>query len=289
MRILLLGKNGQLGWELQRTLPVLGEVLALDKEDVDMLDLDSFRGALGAYPWDAIVNASAYTAVDQAEVETEAARRINAEAPRVMAEEARRRNAIFVHFSTDYVFDGLKEEPYVETDIPNPGGSYGKTKLEGERAVQEIGGEYFIFRTSWVYSLRGDNFVTRVIKWSRQKKELRAVTDQTGCPTWARALAELTSHALCKMICLGRDWTFAHRGIYHLASMDYANRYELTRFIVQSLGLQVDVKTALTQEFPSPVIRPPFSALSSSHFCEVFDIRVPAWREMLRLALDSPL
>ena len=287
MRILLLGKNGQLGWELQRTLPFVGEVVALDKEEVDLVDTDTLREVLGASSWDVIVNASAYTAVDRAEVETEVARKINADAPRVMAEEARKRNAVFIHFSTDYVFDGLKEEPYEETDIPNPGGVYGKTKLEGEQAVQEIGGSYFIFRTSWVYSMRGDNFVTKVIKWSHQKKELRVVTDQIACPTWSRALAELTSHALSRMKNMGKDWMLNHRGLYHLASMDYASRYDLACYVVQRLGLPVGVKSALTQEFPSSVNRPMFSALSSSCFSRVFDVRVPGWREMLELALES--
>ncbi len=287
MRILLLGKNGQLGWELRRTLAVLGEVTALDKDEVDLIEPESLRETLAASPWDAIVNASAYTAVEQAEVEREAARKINAAAPRVMAEEARRQNIPFIHFSTDYVFDGSKNEPYTEADIPNPLNYYGQTKLEGERAVQEAGGAYFTFRTSWVYSLRGDNFVATVIKWSREKKELRVVTDQTGCPMWARMLAELTSHALCKMELMGAEWISAHRGLYHLASLDYVSRYDLAQCIVRLLDLPVEVKPALTREFPSPVARPSFAALSSSHFCRVFGIRVPAWREMLEFALES--
>lgn len=289
MRILLLGKYGQLGWELQRTLPYLGEVTALDRDEVDLVQTDSFRDTLGGLPWDILVNASAYTAVDQAEIETVAARRVNADAPRVMAEEARKRGAVLIHFSTDYVFDGSKSEPYVESDLPNPGGVYGHTKLEGERAVQEVGGAYFIFRTSWVYSMRGDNFVTKVIKWSKQNKEIRVVTDQTACPTWSRALAELVSQALSRMIFMGNDWTIKHCGIYHLASADYVSRYEMTGRIVQRLGLPVEVHPALTREFPSPVNRPAFSALSSSLFNRTFELRVPGWREMLDLALESSL
>ena len=287
MHILLLGKKGQLGWELQRTLAVLGEVTAWDKEDVDLVSPESLRQALGTLPWDVIVNASAYTAVEKAEVEKETARSINAEAPRVMAEEARKRNATFIHFSTDYVFDGLKAEPYHENDIPNPLNMYGLSKLEGERAVQGVGGAYFIFRTSWVYSMRGDNFVAKVIKLSREKKELRMVIDQTGCPTWARALAELTSHALCRMKHLGAEWTSEHSGLYHLASWDHASRYDLARHIVQFLELPVEVKPALTQEFPSSTTRPPFSAITSAHFSRTFELRVPTWREMLEFALVS--
>ena len=287
MRILLLGKYGQLGWELQRSLTCLGEVTALDRDEVDLLQTDSFRDTLGGLPWDALVNASAYTAVEQAEVEAEAARRINVDAPRVMAEEAKRRGATLIHFSTDYVFDGSKSEPYIESDNPNPSGVYAHTKLEGERAVQEVGGAYFIFRTSWVYSMRGDNFVTKVIKWSKQNKEIRVVTDQTACPTWSRSLADLTSQALSRMMFLGDDWILKHRGVYHLASADYVSRYDLACYVVQRLGLPVVVRPALTNEFPSPVFRPVFSALSSSLFDRTFELRVPGWREMLDLALES--
>lgn len=287
MRILLLGKYGQLGWEFQRTLPLLGEVTALDRDELDLTQTDSLRTALAGLPWDVLVNASAYTAVDRAEVETDAARRVNADAPRVMAEESQKRGAIFIHVSTDYVFDGTKTEPYLETDLPNPGGCYARTKWEGEQAVQASGGFHFIFRASWVYSLRGDNFVTKVIKWSRQRQELRIVTDQVACPTWSRTLAELISHALFKMLTLGDAWTLERRGLYHLASADYASRYDLACFIVQRLGLPVSVHPALTREFPSPVKRPAFSALASSLFSQTFRLRVPGWREMLALALEE--
>ncbi len=287
MRILLLGKNGQLGWELQRTLPLLGDVFALDKEEIDFAKTHTLRETLNTSMWDLIVNASAYTAVDQAEAEREIARKVNVEAPRVMAEEAKKRNALLIHFSTDYVFDGLSEKPYTEKDIPNPQNAYGRTKLEGEQAIEEVGGRFFIFRTSWVYSLRAANFITRVIKLAHQQEELRAVTDQTGCPTWARMLADLTTHVIDKTTTLGLEWTSSRYGIYHLASQEYVSRYDMVCFIVQQLGLPVRVKPALTQEFPAPAVRPPFSALSSSYFCEVFDLRVPAWHEMLRLALGN--
>lgn len=287
MRILLLGKYGQLGWELKRTLPYLGDVIAIDRDDMDLSRPDLFRDFLGDLRWDVLVNASAYTAVDRAEVEMEMAARINADAPRVMAETARNRGAVFVHFSTDYVFDGQKSNPYVESDAPHPINTYGRTKLEGEQAVQEIGGDYFIFRTSWVYGMRSDNFVTKVIKWSKQGKALQVVTDQMGCPTWSRALAEMTSQALFKMIIMGKDWITEHRGVYHLAGADYASRYELACRVVDNLALPVVVTPSLTEEFPSNAKRPIFSALSSSLFSKTFDIRVPDWREMLDLALET--
>jgi dTDP-4-dehydrorhamnose reductase len=287
MRILLLGKYGQLGWELNRTLPYLGEVIAIDRDDLDLSRLDLFRDFLGDLKWDVLVNASAYTAVDQAEIEREVAGRINADAPRIMAEAARNRGAVFIHFSTDYVFDGQSNNPYIESDAPHPINAYGQTKLVGEQAVQDIGGDYFVFRTSWVYGMRSDNFVTKVIKWSKQGKPIQVVTDQTGCPTWSRALAEMTSQALYKMIIMGKDWITEHRGIYHLAGADYASRYELACRVVDKLALPIVVTPSLTKEFPSNAKRPVFSALSSSLFSKTFDIRVPDWREMLDLALET--
>jgi dTDP-4-dehydrorhamnose reductase len=287
MRILLLGKFGQLGWELKRTLPFLGDVIALDRDDIDLSRLDSFRDFLGGLRWDVLVNASAYTAVDQAEAEMEIAGRINTDAPRIMAELARNRGAVFVHYSTDYVFDGRKNNPYVESDSPHPINAYGQTKFDGERAVQEIGGDYFIFRTSWVYSMRSDNFVTKVIKWLKQGKAIQVVTDQTGCPTWSRALAEMTSQALFKMLIMGKDWITEHRGIYHLAGADYASRFELACRVADGLALPVVVTPSLTEEFPSNIRRPAFSALSSSLFSKTFNIRVPVWSEMLDLALET--
>ncbi len=287
MRILLLGKYGQLGWELQRTLPLIGDLTAIDRDDIDLVNLDSFRHELRNLTWDVLVNASAYTNVEKAEEELETAKRINADAPRIMAEEVNQRKGIFIHFSTDYVFDGLKTEPYIETDQTNPSGIYARTKFDGEKGIEAAGGASFIFRTSWVYSMRGDNFVTKVIKWSGQNKEMRIVTDQTASPTWARTLAELTSQALFQIIQRGPDWDLKHRGIYHLASSDYVNRYELARYIVHRMNIPISIHPALTRDFPSAVERPKFSALSTSLFSEIFNLRVPGWQEMLDLALEK--
>lgn len=287
MRILLLGKHGQLGWELKRSLPLLGEVTSLDREDIDLVKLDSFRAELKKLAWDILVNASAYTNVEKAEEEPEAAKHINTDAPLIMAEESFQRGGIFIHYSTDYVFDGSKTKPYVETDLPNPIGTYAQTKHNGEKGIEEVGGASFIFRTSWVYSMRGDNFVTKVIKWSQQNKELRIVSDQIASPTWSRTLAELTSQALSQMMHLGSSWTLQHRGIYHLASADHVSRYNLARYIVQRMGIPVIVHPASTSEYPSKVERPAFSALSPSLFSRVFQLRVPGWQEMLDLALEK--
>jgi dTDP-4-dehydrorhamnose reductase len=285
MHILLLGKNGQLGWELHRTLPVLGTISAAGRENVDLSDPIDLQRFLRIQPWDVVINAAAYTAVDRAEIEKEKALKINADAPRLIAEEAYKRNGIFIHFSTDYVFDGNKEEPYTEQDSPNPINYYGETKLAGERAIQDVGGTYYIFRTSWLYNLRGENFVTKVLQWANKKNELHVVIDQYGCPTWSRILSELTSQALSKMLYSGMDWTHAQAGIYHLASVDHVNRYELACAIIAQLGLGVDVKPSLTRNFPSPAFRPRYTALNSEKICEIFGLRTPPWIEMLELAL----
>lgn len=169
MRILLLGNKGQLGWELERTLAPLGELNACDYPDVDLVDGNLLRQVIRDCHPDVLINAAAYTAVDRAETEPDLALAVNSTAPAVMAEEASRVRSAFIHFSTDYVFDGLKGSPYLESDPPNPLSVYGRTKLEGERYVQQVGGAYLVLRTSWVYSLHGDSFVTKVLRWSRGK------------------------------------------------------------------------------------------------------------------------
>ncbi len=196
MRIVLFGKNGQLGWELQRTLAPLGDITALDFEDVDLGNADLLRQRLRELRPELVVNAAAYTDVDGAERDREKAFAINATAPGIMAEEAAAMDAPLIHYSTDYVFDGKKGAPYVEPDAPSPVNVYGASKLAGERAVQEVGGAYLIFRTAWLYSMRGNNFVTKVLSWARKHEVLHIVDDQIANPTWARTLAQLTAHVL---------------------------------------------------------------------------------------------
>ena len=193
MLIVLFGKNGQLGWELQRILPVLGQVLAFDYQELDLADLKALQTKLDELKPDLIVNASAYTAVDRAESERDLAMTINGRAPGIMAEAARKSGAMLVHYSTDYVFDGSKGSPYNEADAPNPLNVYGESKLAGEKAIQQVANAYLILRTSWVYSTRlHTGFVRKVLTWARQNEVLRIVKDQVGCPTWARLLAEVT-------------------------------------------------------------------------------------------------
>jgi dTDP-4-dehydrorhamnose reductase len=292
MRILLLGNKGQLGWELERTLAPLGELNACDYPDVDLVDSNLLRQVIRDCHPDVLINAAAYTAVDRAETEPDLAQAVNATAPAVMAEEASRVRSAFIHFSTDYVFDGLKGSPYLESDPPNPLSVYGRTKLEGERYVQQVGGAYLVLRTSWVYSLRGDSFVTKVLRWSRGKPPLRLVSDQISGPTWARMLAEVTT----QLITLGMHdvttWFSNHHGLYHLAGSGYCSRLDW--------GLQVmkldphrdeqtvpEVLPAQTSEFPTPARRPLFSALDCDHFTNTFHLHLPEWQHALKLAMET--
>jgi len=292
VNILLLGNTGQLGWELQRTLAPLGQVAALDYPEVNLADAAGLRQIVRRLHPQVIVNATAYTAVDRAESETELAMAVNSRGPGILAEEAAALGAALLHFSTDYVFDGAKGSAYIETDIPNPLNVYGRSKWAGEQAVQQVGGAYLILRTSWVYSLRRDSFVTKVLKWARQQRTLRLVTDQVSNPTWARMLAEVTAQMLAMG---GRDvvpWLTERRGLYHLAGDGYASRMEWAQAILrcdphrdeQVIG---DILPGQTDDFPSPACRPLFSALNCDHFFEVFGLRLPPWEIALRLAMTQ--
>jgi len=287
-RILLIGKNGQLGWELHRTLATLGELTAVDYPEIDLEHLETGRELIRQINPQMIVNAAAYTAVDQAETEHERAWNINAIAPGLLAEEARRLNAVFVHYSTDYVFDGTKGAPYLEEDTPNPLNFYGRSKLEGERLVQEVNGVSLILRTSWLYSLRQQaGFVCKVLQWSRQQETLGMVDDQIGNPTWARMLAEITTQILAR----GNDYIHERTGLYQLAGSGFASRFEWAQMILeldprrQEQTLK-ELFTALTTDFPTPAQRPLFSALDCSRFGNVFDLVLPPWKQALRLAFD---
>jgi dTDP-4-dehydrorhamnose reductase len=296
MRILLLGNTGQLGWELERALAPLGEVVALDFPAVNLLDEASTRQAVrgciahsGAVP-QVIVNATGYTAVDKAESEPEKAAAINARAPAILAEEARSLGAALIHYSTDYVFDGMKGSPYVETDVPNPLGVYARTKLAGEQAVQQTGGAFLILRLSWMYSLRRDSFVTKVLGWSRQQRSLRMVTDQIGNPIWARTAAEATAQLLAMGSADIVPWLAERSGLYHFVGPDHASRYEWAQAILRldprpQEQVAEQVLSALTDEFPTPARRPLFSALDSRKFSLTFGLHLPPWEAALRLAM----
>jgi dTDP-4-dehydrorhamnose reductase len=285
-RILLLGKNGQVGWELERTLAPLGAVMAVDLPEVDLADADGVRRLVREARPEIIVNAAAYTAVDRAESEPDLAMAINGIAPGVLAEEAKALGSCLVHFSTDYVFDGENRQPYIETDPPNPLNVYGKTKLAGEEAIRLVGGSYLILRTSWVYSLRGDSFVTKVLAWARTQQVLRVVNDQVGCPTWARMLAEVTGLVLAR----GVEYVEERKGPYHVAGGGYASRFEWAKAILdleprRDEQIVKEILPASTSGFPTPARRPSFPVLDCSSFERSFGLSLPGWQDSLRLAM----
>lgn len=290
-RILLLGKNGQVGWELHRTLLPLGEVVAIDAPELDFTNFDLLRQQVEDARPDVIVNAVAYTAVDQAENQRDLTTTINATAPGFLSELACKMKAVMVHYSTDYVYDGTKGSPYTEVDSPNPLGVYAKSKLEGDQAVMNAGGAAIILRSSWIYSNRRDNFIKKVLGWARTRTELSVVSDQIGCPTWARVLAECSAQMLSEGGANLYDWALERRGVYHLAGDGYCSRYEWAQEILkldphpeeQTIRALIPAQTA---DFPTPAQRPLFSALDCTHFYQTFGLRLPDWRTSLALAMD---
>ncbi len=293
IKILLTGKNGQLGWELRRTLAPLGDVVVLNREEMDLADPDSIRSAIGGVRPDLIVNAAAYTAVDQAESEPELAMAINGIAPGIMAEEAKRRNAGIIHYSTDYVFDGTANRPYREDDAPNPLNVYGKTKLAGERAIQATGVPHIILRTSWVYAARGRNFLLTVLRLAREKKELRIVDDQVGAPTWSRLLAEITSRVVTPFISPRSRPAVPMAetgGIYHAVSAGSTSWYGFAAKILEIAHghVALDMPKLIpisTSDYPLPAARPRNSCLSNEKITRSFGLAMPSWEESLTLCL----
>jgi dTDP-4-dehydrorhamnose reductase len=292
MRILLLGRTGQLGWELERTLAPLGEIYALGPEELNLTELDDLTYQIHEVRPQVIVNASAYTAVDRAEEQVDLAMRLNAQAPAVMAEAARALNAVLIHFSTDYVFDGEKDSAYTEDDATNPLNVYGQSKLNGEQAIVEAGCAYLILRTSWVYSLRGDSFVSKTLAWARQQETLRIVSDQVGSPTWARMLAEITAAVLAQSLPAPQGYFSTRSGIYHLGGSGGVSRLDFAREILR-LDSRSDeqkvrnLEAASTADFPTPAKRPLRTSLDCSRFEATFGLHLPNWEESLRLAMSE--
>lgn len=291
-KILQFGTKGQVGWELLRTCAPLGEIVALDYPDVDLSDSGGLRELVRNVKPDIIVNAAAYTNVDKAENEPELARAINATGPAVLAEEAKKINAVLVHYSTDYVFDGAKGSPYVETDATNPLNMYGQTKLEGEQAIAASGCANLVLRTSWVYSMRQGGFVTKVLQWAHEQEVMRVVDDQISSPTSARMLAETTALILAKIGEHPIDWLSERSGVYHSTGEGSCSRYQWAESI---LGLDPrkaeqkvqKIEPAKSSEFPVPADRPMISVLNSDKLTEVFGLRQPGWKTALRLMMEA--
>ena len=292
MKILLIGNHGQVGWELNRSLRPLGLVHPVDYPEIDLAKPDSLRDLVGNLNPQLIVNAAAYTAVDQAEEESNLAMAINGVAPGILAEEAKRIGAVLVHYSSDYVYDGTKGEPYQESDLPNPLSVYGWSKLAGDQNIQQVDGTYLIFRTTWVYSLRQGGFVQKVLGWARQNKTLRIVSDQIGSPTWARMLAEATAQVLAKG---GRNllsWTKERKGLYHFGGSGAVSRLNWAKAILKydpnpDEQIVKDVLPALTKDFPTPAQRPLNSPVNCGLFEDTFGLTLPDWEISLKLAING--
>lgn len=287
-KILLTGKNGQVGWELQRALAPLGEVVAVDRRILDLASADSIRAVIREVKPQLIVNPAAYTAVDQAENESALAQAVNAVAPGVMAEEAKRLGAALVHYSTDYVFDGSKTAPYTEDDAPNPLNAYGRTKLAGEQAIQAVGGQHLILRTSWVYGLRGRNFLKTILRLAKEREELKIVDDQLGAPTWSRLLAEATAQILARQ---DADMP-GSGGLYHLAAGGVTSWYGFARAILDEQGRlaggAVSRLTPIpTADYPLPAMRPAYSVMSSDKLRHAYAVALPSWDHGLRLCMED--
>jgi dTDP-4-dehydrorhamnose reductase len=288
MKILLFGAMGQLGTELQSSMASLGKIASYDIHNLNLENTQDVRETIRTIQPEVIVNASAYTAVDQAESEADNAFTVNGDIPGLFAEEAASLNAFLIHYSTDYVFDGNKGTTYRETDPVNPLGVYGKSKLAGEQAIQARNANYLILRTSWVYSRNRSSFVTKVLEWARRQEVLSVVSDQVSNPTWARTLAQVTASLLGK----GIDCLIERQGLYHVAGGGYASRLEWARKIVELDPNRHEQKVreivpALTSDFPTPAQRPLFSALDCSLFQSTFDMELPRWEEALKLAMTG--
>jgi len=282
VRILLTGKNGQVGWELARTLTSLGEVLALDRASLDLAVPDQIVSAVRFVRPDVVINAAAYTAVDQAESEPDRAHAINATAAGVLAEEAKRAGALCIHYSTDYVFDGSKPSPYVEEDEPRPLNAYGRSKLAGERAIRGVDGPHLILRTSWVYATRGKNFLLTIRRLLRERSELRVVSDQIGAPNSASMLAEVTAELLRRH---GVSSLGEARGVYHLSASGFTSWHGFATQIarLERLNGSVRIMPVTSGEYPSAARRPANSRLSTEKLSRQFGIALPSWETCLEV------
>ncbi len=285
MKILLLGNNGQVGWELQRSLAPLGELIALDRKNAaglcgDLSNLDGLRQTLRTLRPNIVVNAAAYTAVDKAESEPELAQLINAQAPALLAEEMHQLGGWLVHYSTDYVFDGSGNTPWQETDAVAPLNRYGHSKLLGEQAIQASGCQHLMFRTSWVYGAHGNNFAKTMLRLARERTDLKVINDQFGAPTGAELLADVTAHALRSAIAQPQL-----AGLYHLTAGSETSWYDYARFVIEqartlgeTLAVQ-EISPIPTSAYPTPARRPHNSRLDTRKLRQSFGLHLPHWQE----------
>jgi dTDP-4-dehydrorhamnose reductase len=289
-RILLLGKNGKIGRELQKTIATLGELIALGSNELNLTKIEVLRENIRSLKPDLVINAAAFTDVERAEHFPDLAMIINGKAPGLIAEEALSLKIPIIHYSTNYIFDGTNKVPYLESDQANPVNVYGRSKLAGENAIEIVNGEYVILRTSWVYSFYRESFVTNILDWSQSSNTLQIVTDQISNPTWSRMLAEVTAKILSWGIKDLTGWFRQYKGIYHLTSKGHASRFEWAEAILdyakfKQKGLRL--LPALTSDFSDLAPRPLYSVLNCDKFSNAFAVELPAWNYMLMLAMKD--
>lgn len=291
-RILIFGRIGQVGWELRHKLTCLGQTTSVEYPEVDFTNADSIRKAVRVVEPAVIVNAAAYTAVDKAETEQKLATAINATGPGVLAEEAKRLGALLVHYSTDYVFDGAKKTPWVETDTPNPLNVYGQTKLAGDQAIQSSGCDHLIFRTSWVYGARGGNFLLTMLRLAKERQELRIVADQIGSPTSSECIAQATADVLSQVLAPGGAGIKGRSGVYNLTSSGETSWFGFTKAILTQAAARLDsplpnLIPIATADYPTPAKRPENSRLSCQRLEDTFGVSLPDWELALELVLET--
>jgi len=302
-RLLITGATGQVGWQLQRTLAPLGEVIACTRAQIDLADPEAAAKTVRELTPDIVVNAAAYTAVDKAESEPDLAHTVNAVAPGLIADELSRTGGLLIHYSTDYVFDGAKPGPYEEDDPTGPLNVYGRTKLAGEQAIAASGCSHIILRTTWVYDIRGKNFLRTVLRLAREREELRMVGDQHGAPTWARTIAESTAQivARCAQHRDSTGWEYA--GVFHLTAAGQTSWAGFAEQILEDyeslaswpadtgeFGSPLMAKRVVpitSDQFKAPARRPHNSVLSNARLLSTFGLQLPDWRVQLRLALQD--
>lgn len=292
LRILLTGASGQVGWELARTLLPLGEVIAPGHAECDLSRVELLAALVDAAKPDVIVNAAAYTAVDQAEKDTDTAMAVNAHAPEALALAARRHGALLVHYSTDYVYDGMKAGVYIETDATAPRSVYGRSKLAGEDAVRASGVDHLIFRTSWVYASRGKNFLKTILRLASERQELRIVADQVGAPTWARLLADSTAFAVRHELVARRNGSF-QSATYHVTAAGETSWHGFASAIIagaRARGADIKCKNIVpitTADYPLPAPRPANSRLAGGKLAERYGLCMPPWEVCTQLCLSE--
>ena len=293
MKILVIGRNGQVGWELSRSLLHLGQVVAPDRSILDLSRPDELSARLHEIRPDVIINAAAYTAVDKAESDEGLAMLVNGTAPGILAEVSKKLKALMIHYSTDYVFDGTKEGAYTESDPANPVNVYGRSKLAGEQAIQASGCDYLIFRTSWVYAARGRNFLLTILRLAQEKDNISVVADQSGAPTWARLIAATTAHCLSQAQTQRQSSQFSP-GLYHLTATGTTTWHGFAQAIVEAVsGMRecrlkaTSVMPIPTVEYPTPARRPMNSELATGRLESSFGVAMPAWNQCLELCLEG--